>query len=360
MIKNFKIFENSLYSAFKKAEKNGKEDDVAFKDIIGIDIEKYKYKVEQKHYGDLSLFFKEKDLNELLDIESGVLNFALQFTGYNNYEYDVDDSEVGYIVSDENEQLVKKLFNLLDIKIETDSENISDVFQALGDNIIDIGNITYEISCEYENAVKKNCLDALKNLPFDLSNEYDRNYDFELVFNFDDVEEYIKKHKLKDINTIGDLIKKTDFSDFDYSRLDNPWETDYKYDYKDVDKAFQKEVKQLIDKLEEGMKEPDYYDPNQLNLFQDIDDEIIKKILKHQPKKYNFQYIFKKLDIRNLHYAQRVGGKILGWFKSYEFQKEFMKDEKLENYNQLKKEKIIHPAIEYEYGHLPIAAAYNL
>jgi len=379
MIKYFKIFENSLCASFKKAQKQ-KEDHIendfaVFKDIIGIDIEEYKYDVEYqwasgKYYGNLSLFFKEKELGDLLDVDGGAISFASQFTGYNNYEYPSEVAEVGYHVSDENMILVKKLFNLLDIKLDLEPENITDVFSALGNEILDAQNVSYEISYELENAIEYNCLDAIKNLPFELSYTHYKinniDYDFELEFNFDDVEEYIEKNKLEDINTINDLIENSDFSEFDYEKLENAWESDYKSNFDNVDKTLEEELEKVIDALEEGMKEKEYDDPNQLNLFKDIDDEIIKKSIEHQKKKYNFQYdVFKNLNIRNLRYAQDVKGKILAWFKSYEYQKNFITSEKnyekkTERFLKLRNEKIIHPAIEYEYDYLPEVEKYGL
>lgn len=370
MIKKFKIFENSLYSIFKKAEEESRisddDENIIFKDVIGIDPEKYKYEVDQKHYGDLSLFFKKQDLEKLFDVEEGVLDFALQFTGYNDYYYEVDKSEVGYYLDKEGDILIKKLFKLLDIDKEPEPEIIYELFEVLGSKNIDIYEITTEIDYEFTAAVQHNCLETLKSLPFDLSREYSGDYDYELVFDFSDIEEYIEKNKLENINTINDLIESFNFGDFDWSSLISPWETNYEINYEGVYKAFNKEVKKVIQNLEEGMKEPEYLDPMQLDLFKDISDEVIRKALEYQPKKYNYQYdVFKNMDINDLREAKNVGGKVLGWFKSYEFQKNFIAseknyDQKVKNYIKLRDEKIIHPAIVYEYEYLPEAEKYGL
>jgi len=371
MIKYFKIFENSLYATFKKAEEEAKisddDEDVVFKDVIGLDPTLYTYKVEQQHYGDLSLFFKKKDLEDLFDVEEGILDFALQFTGYNDYYYEVDNSEVGYYLDKEGDFLIDKLFKMLDIKEKPDPENIYELFEALGDDNVRIYDITCEIDYQFTAAVEHNCLQALKTLPFDLSSEYGSKYNYELLFEFDKLEEYIEKNKLEDINTLGDLIEKLDISStFNWSDLNNPWETDYDMKFDDIYKEFNNIVKKLIEELEKGMKEPEYKDPMQLDLFKDIDDEVIRKALEHQPVRYNYQYeVFKKMKIKDLRNAKSVGGKILGWFKSYEFQKNYIAseknyDKKVENYELLRDEKIIHPAIVYEYEYLPEVEKYGL
>lgn len=370
MIKKFKIFENSLYATFKKLEEESKmsdeDDDIIYKDIIGIDIKEYEYDVDQNHYGDLSLYFKKSKLQKLLDVEEGILDFVLQFTGYNDYIYGIDNGEVGYYLDAEGDLLIKKLFKILDINVQPDPEIIYDLFESLGTENINIYDIVIEIEDEVSSAVRYNCLQALKNLPFDLSHEYNRKYDYELLFEFDKIEEYIEKNKLEDINTLGDLIESSDFSEFNWLDLNNPWETDYKSNFDKVYRVFNKSVKELIEKLEGGMKDLEYKDPMQLDLFKDVDDEIIIKALEHQPKKYNYQYgVFNNMNIQNLYNAKRVGGKVLGWFKSYEFQKNFIAseknyDQKVKNYIQLRDEKIIHPAIVYEYGYLPEVEKYGL
>ena len=370
MIKYFKIFENSLYATFKKAEELSKvsddDFDVIFKDVVGIDQKEYKYDVDQKHYGDLSLFFLKMELEELLEVEEGILDFALQFTGYNDYYYEVDSSEVGYYLDKEGDFLIGKLFKMLDINEKPEPENISDLFEALGRENVDIYEITGEIDYQFSAAVEYNCSQALKTLPFDLSSEYNSKFDYELVFDFDDVEKYIEKNKLKDINNIGDLIESSDFSEFNWSGLNSPWESGYDMKFEDTYKAFNKVVKELIEKLEEGMKEPEYKDPMQLDLFKDVDDKVIKKALEHQPIKYNYQYdVFKNMNIRDLYHARNVGGKVFSWFKSYEFQKNYIAseenyDEKVKKYERLRDEKIIHPAIVYEYEYLPEVEKYGL
>jgi len=371
MIKKFKIFENSLYSEFKKAEEltktSDEDENIIFKDIIGIDQSEYKYDATQNHYGDLSLYFKKDDLQKLLEVEDGILDFALQFTGYNNYYYEVDNSEVGYYLDSEGEVLINKLFKMLDIKEKPEPENIYELFEALGSKNIEIYDITGEIEYEFTAAVKYNCSEALKTLPFDLSREYNnKHYDYELVFEFDKIEEYIEKNKLEDINTLNDLIENFSFDDFSWEVLNSPWESNYSMKFDDVYKEFNKSVKELIEKLEDGMKEPEYKDPMQLDLFKDVDEEVLRKAIEYQPITYNYQYeVFKNMSIRDLHYAKDVGGKVLGWFKSYEFQKSYIASEKdyeqkVKNYIKLRDEKIIHPAIVHEYEYLPEAEKYGL
>lgn len=364
MVRIFKIFENYILTKYKNAEekfKNKDEDedeDIIFKDLIGIDSKLYNYSVEKTKYDDLTLYFNEKDLEELMEVDDGILSFALQFKTYNDYYYEVDKEEASYYANDKGERLIKKLFKLLDIKKEVNPENISYLFNIINNNI-DIYRITAEIEIEFTNAVKYNCNKALDDLPFYLSNNYNSNYRYEVGFDFDNVEEYIKKNKLKDINTIGDLFYQCDFSSFCYEILNNPWESDYDKNFDNIHKEFNDVISELIDTLKDDEIDQIDEDPNQLKLFKDF--ESIKK-----EEKYKYQYdFFKKLNIKNLNYAKYLGGKLYWWFTSYEFQKNYISIEtnnkqKIQKYEHLKNEEIINPRIENEYGYLVASDNFNL
>jgi len=376
MIKRFKIFENSLYSSLKNIEEMENNAEWVWRErkyiLVDDDKEKFIKKIigdseigcgiEFNNYSDVSLHFKESDFIDLTDenIDDGSIMFALNLTNsYNQYDEYVDDDELDYMtryLNDENINLIKKLCKLLDVKFKDNQEMLKDLFLSLGSNL-DTQDMLNEISYERTNAVEYNAESVLKKLPFTLSSS--NSLDIEVEIDIEKIGEYIDKNNLKNINTIKDLLKEIDFSDFSIEKLGNFYESDYVANFKDLDNEFEKQLEELIGILDEP--EIEYTDPNQLNLFKDSNDDIIKKSIKHQPKKYDYQPdVFTKLTMKELSYAKDVGGKVLGWFKSYEFQKNFMKGTKLKDYKKLKNEGILHPAIEYEYDYLEGAEKYNL
>jgi len=365
MISKFKIYESSLSSGLRKLERGDIDgsDTKIFKDIVGFD-QTYKIKIEQDTYGILKIYFEREDLEDLLNAEEHSIDYVLQkyYNNYNNYDYYVDLSEIGHYVSDDNITLIKKLFNLLDIKEEVDSESIYDLFGAIGDDLVNVDDLTYELSYEFDNAIKHNCKEILEDIPFEINFSNKVGYDFELIFDFDEIDEYMKDKKIDDVKTLNEFIEKLNINEFDLSMIDNPYETNYELDLTEFDKIFKSIIEDLIEILESN-DNVEYKDPNQLDLFSDIEPELIKK---SNIKNYKYQYdFFGKLDIKNLHYAKRIKGKIYGWFKSYEFQKNYISSEKsnegrIKRYKFLIIESILNPIIEYEYEHLIAAEKYNL
>ncbi|MCU0643170.1 MAG: hypothetical protein MUC94_02825, partial [bacterium] len=71
------------------------------------------------------------------------------------------------------------------------------MFKGL-DDIIDISDITTEISYVYTNIVEDNVKEAFNNLPFDISHSNRSSFDTELDFSIEKIGEYIQKHNLKD------------------------------------------------------------------------------------------------------------------------------------------------------------------
>lgn len=368
MITEFSIFEkNEILFNFKKSEET--EEDKYIKKFIGFDFE---YDIDfDNSYSDFSIKLNDNDFREKVYYGEGIFSFIVSLTStYSNYNYEIDEYEFNYLhkyVDNECESMLNRLLELLDIKKDLDDEILQDVFYFLDKTeYFSSDPILWEFSEQATNAVKDNAKKMMKELPFDATFEYGSKWDYELDFNIDDILEYIKKNKLDNINTISDLIESIDFGDWDdWGEIElNYMNFDYKFDYSDLNKETKKQLKSIIKALDEGMKEPEYINPNQLNLFQDVNDEVIQKVIKHNPKNYNYQYnVFKDMEYDSR--AKYIGGKIYAWFKSYEYQKNFIskakdEDDMLKKYNELESEKLLHPAIEYEYEVLKSTTKFNL
>ncbi len=370
MIKRFKIFENSLYSSLKKIEDVKTDDNWVWKGhthelvndekeelirrIIGDDVE---CEISFPDYSDVSLHFKDYDFTDFVggDVENGSILWCLNVTNYySDYYFDIDRDELNYInsyLSGDNCKLIDKLCKLLDVDTNKD-EIISDLFLSLGGNL-DYDDMLSEISTERTRSVEAAVGAELKALPFTLS--HSNKFDIEVEIEFEKIGEYIEKNKLEGVNTLEELFVEIDFSSLSYE-LEYDNSSNYVEDYKDLNMIVENQLEELIDKLDNS--EEKFTDPNQLDLFKNSDVEF-KSPIKHI--KYEYQIdVFSKLNMEQLRYAEDIGGKVLAWFKSYEFQKNYMIDPDLKKYKELKSKKILNPAIEYEYEYLQEVENYNL
>jgi hypothetical protein len=351
MIKKFYLFENTLYSFLKNTN-----DEDKLKELIGFDTKNYELTVINNNEFELS--FKEDFLTNFLDLEDGMFRLFLSITSnYSDYELYIDDSEIDFIsrdLTEENLDKLKLLYNFLDVE-EDDNEKLYYICKILGDDLIDIRDIIYEVSAAREEAVVHDANEVLKKLPFRISSAYTGGWDIDILFNIEDIGEYIEKNNLKDINTISDFLENVDFSDFSYD-IENYYESSYDIDYGDMNKEFGKQMDSLLTEIgiDPTAKPKDNKDDKQLNLFDD--DEYSKMISKN----YKFNRFFSKLKFTRIYEIKSLGGRILAWFKSYEFQKNYMRSAELKNYEKLKEYGIMHPDIEDEYGYLVAANTYNL
>lgn len=356
MIKNFKIFENSIYSSLKYLLENDDISEEKIYKIVGFNSKNYGLIVLNDDEFTLSL--NERFLDDFVNVEYGVFRYFIQVDPYySSYEYDINEDELNYLhhyLDDHNINLLTKLCELLNSDIYADSDESSKLILALGKNI-DTDDILSEIKYANEQVVKKDVNNALKKLPFDISYSHSSSWDIDIDLSINKIVEYIDKHKLEDINTVAEFLYAIDYSDFSYE-VNNVWESEFDPDYTELNKKLKVELENVIEDLEESSKltKPD---PNQLSLFGDFKDV---------EAKYNFHSeIFSKLSIDDLSYAKDVGGKLLAWFKSYIFQKKYMNDSnkndnKLYKYKRLKEEGILNPDIDDEYGHLESVEKYNL
>lgn len=116
-----------------------------------------------------------------------------------------------------------------------------------------------------------------------------------------------------------------------------------------MNKEFGKQMDSLIEKMDITEK---YNDPNQLKLFKE-----------DEKSEYKFDFdVFGKIKVNsnNIYKIKHVGGKLLGWIKSYVFQKDYMRGSNLSDYKFLEKHEIIHSKIVDECEYLDAATKYNL
>jgi hypothetical protein len=354
MIKKFYLFENTLFSDLKDNINNRDE----LHNLIGFDKKYYVLTISNYSWDDYDfvLSFKEKFLVRFLNLEDGIFSWYINVnSNYRQYDTYIDDSEIGFIdryLTDENLKKLETFLNYLDIDENYDSEILYDVFQTIGDDIFDKRDIKLEISYEWEKAIKHNVDEVNQEIPFNITRSHKSDYTIDLEFSIDKIGNYIQDNKL-DVSSIEDFLSNINLSFFTYE-LDTHYETGYNFDYSDVNKAFSLEIDKLLSEID--IKEPKFEDPTQLKLFNDDDYEELKT-----KKKYKFDYdFFIQLDIDNLHFAKRAGGKLIAWFESYIFQKNYMKDEDAKKYEFLVDNDIIHPKIVEEYEHLVYSVKYNL
>lgn len=372
MIKYFKTFENNINDIYKDIVDDYKKDDI--KKFVGFDFP-YEFEIDEstfnKNDANFTIYLKDEDFSDFVNIEDGTLKFTLSLNNYgNNYYYDVDISEIDYLhyyLNEDSEELLKEVIKYFDVNVGSsyiDYENLSYFFEFLDKTeFFDKDLILYEISIQITNAVEKNAKDILKRLPFNVSIEYSPKWDLEFNFNIYDMLDYIEEKKLKDINSISDFIENVDFSDWsDWSTIEtNYTEFNYEFDYKDLNSEFKKQIEKIISEF--GENTTNFVDPNQLNLFTGEEEKTTKK-----SKNYTFEYkIFKNFPFNNsfIYKAKVLGGKILAWYFTYEFQKNFIskekkEEDKLKKYKGIESENMLHPDIVKEYEHLKSSSVFNI
>lgn len=336
-------------------------------DILNhIGLEEKEYKIPNKYdsnWGDpeytndgVSMFIKSSKLEKLMGVEEGVINYIINFTSYySGYEYYVDDSELDYLNSylkTEVLEKIKELANLFDYNIDTDENGeINKFFNYIGlDDKLD--DFKTEISYENESAIKDASKDLLKRIPFSLDSKHSNDFDLELYFDYDEMIEYMNKHKL-DVKTIKEYLENIyEADEFSYDIEYEGGKLDFMGDFKDLNKI-------VIDIVDTYLNSPD-------EIFQNLikcdNIELFKRKLDLAIFAYNYDIWIdherKRLDLFEI--AKHYNGKILEWFKTYDFQSKLIDDSDTEIYNALKVSGIINPEIEKEYGYLIDKDKYNI
>lgn len=310
---------------------------------IGLDEKEYKLKSSSYYNYDpeydkdsITIFMKSKKLEDLMDIDNDIIDHLLSFDNhYNNYEYYVEDDELDYLESYLTSELtikVKELAQLFKFELELESDgNIKKgetrkLFNYLGlkDKLEDFKT---EMSWENERAVTKTAKEIIKSLPFDLSHEYSGEFDLELIFEYDTMIEYMKKHNL-DVKTISEFLENiSEASDFSY---------EFEYDHYSNLGDFNDLKKEIDNAVDNYISSPDEIFPKLVA----IDNlEAFQNNFEHALFDYTYdvsiKYDRKRLDLFRL--AKEYNGKILKWFISPEFEKKIKEEsseEEIENYEQ--------------------------
>lgn len=310
-----------------------------------------------------TLIIKNKILEELFGIDSGSIEYALQFNQYNSYEYDVDDDELNYLgryTSKETNKKIKKLAKSFNFKFKPEPGEeieINDLFQYL-DLTEDLDTFKSEMSMAHERAIAKAADEALKKLPFNLDNNdnHDRGYDrekyqYKLYFEYKTIIEYMEKYKL-DVKNIKEFLSNIVDSD-DLSPESIEYDDSYSYiNYDDLSKSIDDVVTKYIDSPDDIFKI--WIEKDNLEMF--------KKFEKRYAF-YNFDYDFwcnhKRHSNNLLVMARLFNGKILEWFKTYEFQKYLIEHDK-DYYKVLKNADILNTKIENDFSYIVNADKFNI
>jgi len=267
----------------------------------------------------VKILLKTITLEDLMDIEHSVIAYFLQFTGYNDYEFYVDDDELNYLghyLPDELIEKIKKLSILFNTGIDIEEnkynqiEAIPKLFEYLGlkDKLDDFKS---EIAMENERAIEKSAIAEIKKLPFELDYKYGGDFDIELYFDYEKLIEYIKKNDIK-AKTIKDVLE--NIYNADEFTFENEYEraSEFMGDFKDLIRSVENVVDEYLDSPEEIFPKAIAIDNLELlqNNMELADFENIYEVyIKYNRKMKNLFQI-----------AKEYNGEILKWFSSDKFE----------------------------------------
>ena len=300
---------------------------------IGLDEEDYKlksgsyYRYEPEYSKDnITLHVNSKDLERLLSLEDGIINYIRKLTEYHNdYEYYVDDDELNYIsyyLPVETLNSIKKFAKLFKFKLKLDKDGIKEgeivkLFEYLGlkSKLNDFKN---EISMEKERAVESEAKELLKSLPFSLSYSdiRDPKFDIELVFDYDEVIKYMKENNLEVKTLIQFLENVSKFTnEFNYEfENEASLETD---GYKDL-------IRDVDNTIENFTISPDdiFVKLIQVDNLKAFKDNFNKAIFNYN---YDVYIDYKKVEMNLFKLATHYKGEIFNWMQSPEFEEKIKK-----------------------------------
>ena len=256
---------------------------------------------------------------DILNIEDGTLDFFMQFQGYNNYEYYVDNDELNYLhyyLDESNSNKIKELAKKFKYKLKINNDNyeegtIHKFLTYLG--LIDLEkNILVEISYEKERCVTKEVNRIMKSLPFEISYlSRNEKFNYELDFNTDTIFKYIEENKLNNIKTIKDFLE--NISEKSELTYEVEYQIDGDADYTELNISIGEKLDKYIDSNDEVFPYIIMYDS--LSAIK----KNTKLALFDYKYKIRFNYEEKKGNLFEL--AKEVNGEIYNWFNSYEFEK---------------------------------------
>lgn len=333
---------------------------------MGFNNDEYEFELEYERVGQeykyvfSSNFFKFKfkmsELEELMNLENGVLSYLIRLNGYGSSgsEYDISDDELNYLhqhINDENKESIKELANLFDYKININEPGeIYNLFNYLGLNK-ELDNFKSEIKMENERAADKVANDMIKSLPFKIEEKYG-NLDIELTFYYKNMIEYIKENDLEDVKTIKEFIENIkESNDISYDVEDGKYE--YLDDFVDLNTEVLNDVANYVDS-------PENIFPNLIK----IDNlKLIKKKIDLANFIYSYDFYvtsYEKEKLTLFEIAKICDNSVLKWFKTYNFQNKIIDKSDDKIYLSLQRSEIINPKIEQEYSYLIDSGKYNL
>ena len=288
----------------------------------------YKYSESPKYdKNGFTILLKSKELEDLIDAEEGTVKYIIHLTDYySQYEYDAGDDELNYIhyyLSGDTLTTIQKLANIFDYKLKIKKEGkINNFFQYLGLKK-ELKNFKNEIDEENERAVEAAAKALLKKIPFDLSIKYDGgNEDLELVFDYDEMIEYMEKHELKNVKTIKDFLENLyEKDEFTYS-IEQEGKYDFLGDFKDLNTAVYNVANNYVISPDDIFSK--LIEADNLELFKN------KMDLADFSYKYTIWIDYNKKYLNLFEIAKHYNGEILQWMTSNEFS-EKLKTRELED-----------------------------
>jgi len=203
---------------------------------IGFDEDEYKIEIENNwRTGEDESSYDEKSLTMLINsntlehsigsYDNGIIEYLLSFDKYNNNEHYVDDEELNYLCGYLNNELlekIKKLSIIFKSEIDPNEEGeIKELFDKLGLESKLEGFLS-EIQMEKEREIEKEAQELIKSLPYLIESKFNKDFNLQLYFEYDEIIKYIKKHNIEKVETIKEFIESvfenSDISyDFEYN-----------------------------------------------------------------------------------------------------------------------------------------------
>ena len=329
---------------------NDKDWEIKTKKLIDFDID-YDYDLKKDGWDNiLTINFNVTDFLKMLgldDVPEYVFSILSDWTAYDTPDDDDDDLKLehnlGYF-DDESDEYMKKILNLFDIKTKNDDDFrektiiFFELFEKDETIANELENLIYDIRGMISSTIqdKANEIDSKINFEYSYNRtNYNKKekYDFDIKINLENLEDEktIKEFVLKSKDAIEEV------------------DEDFRYDYTITDEKFKKtnksfreyELKRIFDYCE--FQEEDIIAKNII-----LNDEIIEEISK-------------------------IGGLIEKFIKDYDTQKEYItyyddlddieidsEAEKIKRITNLRKQNIILPKIEKEFGYIADLDKFNI
>jgi len=325
----------------------------------------YHYPYEKEFSYDekgFTLIINIEVLENLLDIENGSISSILQLTrDNNNYEFYVDKEELDYLGNytkkETNDKIIElsKLFYFDDNIDPTEQGKIADLFKYL-DLTDDLETFESEISMAHERAVEIAAKKALEKMPFNINDNTNhdsdtKKYQIELVFEYKTMIKYMIKYKLN-VKTIKEFLSNIyDSDDLRYETIE--YEDSYSHlNFDNLKNSIDDVVSKYVDSPDDIF--PIWIKTDNLEMFKKME-----KKYAFYDYDYDIWFKYYRKHINLLEIAKLYNGKILEWFKTYEFQKYLIENDN-ENYKLIMKSNILNPEIINEYSYIVNVDKFNM